>query len=241
MNTYSGMILKPLQEKSSYSFEQYPHPSSVQTWNSDKVNLSRLGTHFGYVSDGTARLQCSLGEFTLKKGMYFSVSGEAVIDGARGGEGFVSCRLGYYGGFYIGGPIERFGRLCYINGMSDSVLIAPLVKGDPCLNYLMIPPGIDQTSHTHPTVRIGAIVEGSGYCQMGGKQIEMKAGHLFVLHADEVHSFHTREDCLRIVLYHPDSDSGPSHEDHPMLNRTIVEGKSAAQIDEIRTREIEYS
>ncbi len=43
-------------------------------------------------------------------------------------------------------------------------------------------------------------------------------------------------DELRIVAWHPDSDTGPSDDDHPMLNRSMVNGVSAAEIDEIRTR-----
>jgi hypothetical protein len=26
---------------------------------------------------------------------------------------------------------------------------------------------------------------------------------------------------LLVMAWHPDSDSGPSHDDHPMLNRTL--------------------
>ena len=42
---------------------------------------------------------------------------------------------------------------------------------------------------------------------------------------------------MDVVAYHPDSDTGPTHDDHPMLNRTIVEGVSARDIDKIRTKE----
>jgi hypothetical protein len=30
---------------------------------------------------------------------------------------------------------------------------------------------------------------------------------------------------MDVVPYHPDSDWGPSHEEHPMVNRTLVGGK----------------
>jgi hypothetical protein len=41
---------------------------------------------------------------------------------------------------------------------------------------------------------------------------------------------------MTVIAYHPDSDFGATHEDHPMINRTMVDGISAAKIDEIRTQ-----
>ena len=43
---------------------------------------------------------------------------------------------------------------------------------------------------------------------------------------------------MDLTVFHPDTDYGPTHENHPMLNRTIVEGVSAREIDKIRTKEI---
>ena len=54
--------------------------------------------------------------------------------------------------------------------------------------------------------------------------------------AGEEHCFHTDGEPMDIVAWHPDSDTGPSDDDHPMVNRTLVEGRSAAGIEEIRTR-----
>jgi len=33
------------------------------------------------------------------------------------------------------------------------------------------------------------------------------------------------EEALDVVVYHPDSDTGPSRDDHPMLNRTWIAGQ----------------
>lgn len=38
------------------------------------------------------------------------------------------------------------------------------------------------------------------------------------------------------IVYHPDSNYGPTHENHPMILKTIVNGKSASLIPEIQTR-----
>lgn len=34
------------------------------------------------------------------------------------------------------------------------------------------------------------------------------------------HSFFADEEGVSVVAYHPDSDCGPEHNNHPMLNRT---------------------
>jgi hypothetical protein len=39
-----------------------------------------------------------------------------------------------------------------------------------------------------------------------------------------------------VMAYHPDSDFGPEDENHPMINRTIVDGMSAAGLAAIRTK-----
>jgi hypothetical protein len=40
---------------------------------------------------------------------------------------------------------------------------------------------------------------------------------------------------MDVIAWHPDSDFGPEDDDHPMVNRTIVDGVSAAKIADIRT------
>lgn len=55
---------------------------------------------------------------------------------------------------------------------------------------------------------------------------------------DGQHSFFTDDSEMDVIAYHPDSDTGPTHDDHPMINRTIVDGVSAANIQEIRTANI---
>jgi len=52
---------------------------------------------------------------------------------------------------------------------------------------------------------------------------------------DTPHSFFTYEETMDVIAWHPDSDTGPSDEDHPMVNRTIVDGVAANCIDAIRT------
>ncbi|MGC0154779.1 cupin domain-containing protein [Chromobacterium vaccinii] len=192
-------------------------------------------TAYGFVLQGPLQVFHSDLEQTLHAGMFFSVPGPARLGPFVG---LVGIRQDYHGAPLYGGPVERLGRLKYIDGCSDSLLISPIIKGDPCLNYLYVPPHLHQTAHTHPSVRIGIIIEGEGYCLTEQERLELVAGKIFVLPADEIHSFHTEHSPLRIVIYHPDSDFGPTHEEHPMINRTLVDGVSLAGDNRYRTSKI---
>ncbi len=137
----------------------------------------------------------------------------------------------------LGGPIEQTGRLKYIDGCSDTLLIPPPRMGDPCLNHLHFPPNIKQTMHTHPTVRIGVVTSGAGLCVTPTGVEALEFGYGWYLPVDDAHCFHTgTTDTLDVIAWHPDTDTGPRDDDHPMLNRTYVEGVSAKEIDTIRTK-----
>ena len=191
-------------------------------WNDGRVELENVGTYFGFVLEGTAELTCAQGSFSLRPGMYFSVPGEIRIEGE--GRGFAVCRNRYRGFFSIGGPVEEKGRLNYIDGCTDSLLIPPVKWGDPCLNLLHIPPETEQSRHTHPSIRVGVIVSGSGECVTPEKRYSLNPGVLFVIPAEAEHSFYTKDEALRVIAWHPDSDFGPTDEVHPMVNRTILPG-----------------
>jgi quercetin dioxygenase-like cupin family protein len=194
-------------------------PTVLAAWVENSLHRETTGTHFGFVWAGPASLRCASGSFTLRSGMYFAVPGELQI---AQGKGILVTRLGHRGFFHLGGPIEEIGRLRYIDGCTDSLLIPPVLKGDPCLNLLHLPPGTRQTPHTHPSLRIGLVVRGAGTCVTPAERIALKPGRAFLLRASAVHCFHTEDEPLVVVAYHPDSDFGPTHEDHPMINRTQV-------------------
>ncbi len=51
----------------------------------------------------------------------------------------------------------------------------------------------------------------------------LSPGGVFLLEEGELHSFATPPGGhMEIVAFHPDSDWGPTDDDHPMLNRTYI-------------------
>lgn len=53
-----------------------------------------------------------------------------------------------------------------------------------------------------------------------------------------VHAFETYEDELDVIAFHPDSDFGPTPTQHPMINRSFVDGISASFLPSIQTENI---
>ena len=207
-------------------------PTSLHAWDTDALQLKDFSAYFGFVVDGPAVLTCESGAFRLQSGMYFSANNAVTI---QGGRGIVMERHGHQAYFLMGGPVESKGRLKYIDGCTDSLLLSPVKMGDPCLNLLYFPPGIDQTSHTHPSDRIGCVFSGRGECETPEGIIPLEPGVIFRIPAEGQHKFRTFDSEMRVVAYHPDSDFGPADQDHPMINRTMVDGVSAKYLDAIQT------
>lgn len=204
----------------------------------DVLMLPAGQSHFGYVENGSLRVHINNLMLVVPSGFYFCLPGSAEVKN-DGGVGIVISRPGYQG-FLQMGLIENQGRLRYINGCTDSLLIPPIKLGDPCLNLLYFPPNIDQTMHTHPSDRIGMILSGRGQCitddERGRVVTPLEEGMLFCIHTGGQHKFKTYRTAMRVLAYHPDSDFGPTDEDHPMINRTMVGGISAKDLPALHTR-----
>ena len=246
-----SIFIKQLSEKSNRAMQKFycqkfletteldytmaGHPS-VARWviNSIEVNDSEKDTHYLFISEGEVTLKSSNGEFLLRENSFAAVPGNFSLDGS--GQVLVATLLNYTGLFTIGGPIEPLGRLNYIDGCSSTVLINPLRRGEACLNFLYVPPGISQTPHTHPSLRIGLVASGSGTCTVDEGTFKMEAGTVFCLPENKLHSFSAIDDSLRIIIYHPDSDVGPTDDSHTMLNNTFGGEKSAIVLDAFRTK-----
>jgi hypothetical protein len=207
------------------------YPCRAFLWK-DQFNTRRKdSTYYGFVSE-----KCVLAMdgqwYTLHPDMFFCAPNDFML---TKGSGLLIERQDYRGLFSIGGPIEKKGRLRYIDGCTDTLLINPPRLGDPCLNHLHFPPRISQTMHTHPTVRIGIVARGRGRCVTPDSEYPLEPAIGWFLPVESAHCFFTDEYSMDVIAWHPDSDTGPSDEEHPMLNRTYVEGVSAKNLDDIRT------
>lgn len=204
----------------------------VTSVNGSHREIFTDSTSYGMVcSDG--QLLTAHGKYILKAGMYFVAVGQCEV---RAKHAVVVERVGYKGLPLVGGPVERSGRLRYIDGCTDTLLIGPPVLGDPCLNLLHFPKNIKQTMHTHPSLRCGITLSGRGRAIFPDGEVPLGPGSCWFLQTGGQHAFFTDDSELLVSAWHPDTDTGPSHHDHPMLNRTIVKGVSAKHLDAIRTK-----
>lgn len=203
------VALDPTYPTASVGFDEADH---------SPTHLPQGGTHFGFVLRGPCEIAFDDMVFPLRAGMYFSAPSAIEI---RGGAGLVVTRLGEQGLFALGGPVEADGRLQYMDGCTDTLLLSPSRLGEACLNLLVLPPGTRQRMHEHPSVRVGVVASGHGRCVTESGSHVLSPGVAFALPAGLRHCFHTEAETLRVIAYHPDSDFGPTDENHPMRNRTI--------------------
>eukprot|EP01064_Diplonema_japonicum_P012847 TRINITY_DN20204_c0_g1_i1.p1 TRINITY_DN20204_c0_g1~~TRINITY_DN20204_c0_g1_i1.p1 ORF type:complete len:238 (+),score=60.68 TRINITY_DN20204_c0_g1_i1:40-753(+) len=194
---------------------------------------------WGVVLGGKIALRTPRGTTEMTEGMYFGMQGgEGVhVDATAGRAVLVEDESEPLNTF--GGPLERKGRLKYINGATDTALIPPPVAGMPCLNGLWFPQGVDQQLHTHPSARFAVLLSGTLALTTPGGTHDIMPGSVIYLPKDTPHAFHTPTSPATLIAFHPDSDSGPTHASHPMINRTFVQGVPVLQVQpEIQTKDI---
>ncbi|MGE5084816.1 MAG: cupin domain-containing protein [Bacillota bacterium] len=203
------------------SLSMYPTILTTHT-KGDTSYPDVASTYFGIVISGEVSLvRQGAPKMTLGVGMYFSSVGSFTLSGS--GEVVIIRRIGYRGLFTAGGPVEKSGRLVYIDNCTTSILIPPARMGEPVLNLLVFPPNVEQTMHIHPTIRMGAVLSGQGKCiTPKSAPVDLAEKDVFYLPEAAAHCFYSGENGLAILAYHPDSEGGPTDEDHPMLNRTYT-------------------
>jgi len=239
------------------------YPTKLYSWDVDPFYAeNKDSTYYVYVHQGVADFQNndfnSIDAISLQSGYWLCVKGKFTL---AGGSGIVMERVGFTDSrLTLGGPLKGIGDFKYIDGCSDSLLIPPFRMGDPCLNALYFPPSINQTEHTHPSMRVGMVVYGKGNCHTPWGICPLNEGDIFIIHEGYEETFGTdkapqgeiikyngvlgvkgehkfstsSESGMCVIAYHPDSDFGPTDDDHPMVNRTIVDGVPVNQSD-IRT------
>ena len=108
-----------------------------------------------------------------------------------------------------------------------AVPVLPAMRyGNPPLITRAVPPGpcTVRIMPSRTTCRFAAlrlIARGAGWCVTPRGRYRIEAGLAWHIPAGVVHAFHTDEDALDVLAWHPDSDFGPRDEDHPMINRTV--------------------
>lgn len=203
---------------------------TISNWYEQCSAFGQKGmTTYGYVLNGECNVIANGQVWHLKDGNYFAVHGIGAIDSASDNmQMWTVARLGYKC-MPMMGQVETNGRLSYIDGCSDSVLVSMPRYGDPVLNYLHFPTGILQTQHTHPSIRMGVVIGGGGQAWQekgnyhDGWEKPLSKGCMFMLEEQELHSFKTTDSFMDIIAYHPDSDTGPTDENHSMINRTYID------------------
>jgi hypothetical protein len=86
------------------------------------------------------------------------------------------------------------------------------------------------------------VIKGKGNCVVIDQQTKVATktplipGMVFVIPRDATHAFETENCTLDVIAFHPDSDCGPTSTNHPMVNRTMVNGISASAIPSIQTK-----
>lgn len=177
-------------------------------------------TAMGY-SYGQAQIKNGDQYILLNPGDYFSFTvKENDVSISTMDNLFIVFRLGFMGHNLIG-KTDNKGKLSYIDGCSDSLLVYPPRLGDASLNFLYFPKNINQSYHTHPSIRIGCVIGGRGVSDTDVPN-ELTEGAHFCLEEQELHRFRTEDSEMRIIAYHPDGDWGPTDENHTMINRTYV-------------------
>lgn len=186
---------------------------------------ARYCSIYGY-SYGDSTLIIDGKSFQLEKGQYFGLGVTESCSISASERLFLIIRLGYMVPNVIGW-VEKRGRLSYIDGCSDSLLVYPARLGDSSLNLLYFPPGINQTFHRHPSIRLGCVIDGEGLSEHGEANkldvTELTPGVSFCLNEQERHRFRTANSSMTVIAFHPDGDWGPTDHNHTMLNRTYID------------------
>lgn len=203
----------------------YPAGLRIANQEGDGETAEDVST-WGVVIAGEARVESKPFDVHLRAGGFFALPGAFRLVCGEGASVALIRRAGFLA-MPSAGACEDLGRLSYIDGCSDSLLVAPPRVGDPCLNFLHFPGGTVQTQHTHPTIRLGIVLRGKGtaFSTKPGASWEhpLVTGAAFLLAAQEQHSFKTEPGVsMDVVAWHPDSDWGPNDAAHPMKNRTYV-------------------
>lgn len=214
-----------LKENFQFDLDEYSLLSFFTQAREERL-LFKEGSLFLYVQSGNIFFKKEDSSFNLGHGHYFSIQSPISLEiSPESLILIIHVKKNFKALNNIGGPVEEFGRLKYIDGCSDTLLIPPPLMGDPCLNLLHFPQKTIQTMHNHPSFRFGIVTRGNGKSVSEHGEENLESGDLFLIPAFVNHKFNTENSIMDVIAFHPDSDWGPTDEVHPMINRTWVGGK----------------
>jgi quercetin dioxygenase-like cupin family protein len=124
--------------------------------------------------------------------------------------------------YYVQDVLDM-GNLSYMDGGTNTTAINPGRLGDPVVNYVHFPAGMQQTLHTHPSHRIGMVLKGLGKIELDNGEFLLKQGDVFFMQRNVLHNFMCpyNEDVV-LFVFAPDSGTGPTDEVNPLKIRTYV-------------------
>src|SRR5437868_6871082 len=114
----------------------------------EPLGLVEAAAYWVLVTEGEVQATVGTACFTLQAEHYLATPGIGVL---QGGCALVIEQRGYRNVRQFGGPLEMTGRLRYVDGCSDTLLVCPPRLGEPCLSHLHIPPSTQQSVHSHPS------------------------------------------------------------------------------------------
>jgi quercetin dioxygenase-like cupin family protein len=125
--------------------------------------------------------------------------------------------------YYVQDKLEM-GNLSYMDGGTNTTAVNPGRLGDPVINYVHFPAGMKQTLHTHPSHRVGMVLQGRGGVQLDhGELFGLKQGDVFFMQRNALHNFMCPFDQdVVLFVFAPDSGTGPTDEVNPLKIRTYV-------------------
>jgi quercetin dioxygenase-like cupin family protein len=124
--------------------------------------------------------------------------------------------------YYVQDKLEM-GNLSYMDGGTNTTAVNPGRLGDPVVNYVHFPAGMEQTLHTHPSHRVGMVLKGRGLIELDNSEFPLNQGDVFFMQRNVLHNFMCPygEDVV-LFVFAPDSGTGPTDEVNPLKIRTYV-------------------
>jgi len=124
--------------------------------------------------------------------------------------------------YYVQDVLDM-GNLSYMDGGTNTTAINPGRLGDPVINYVYFPAGMQQTLHTHPSHRVGMVLKGHGLVELDNGEFPLQQGDVFFMQRNVLHNFKCPygEEVV-LFVFAPDSGTGPTDEVNPLKIRTYV-------------------